>query len=247
VDPDTAIGGSNSRFPVTRRSALLAARGGDAAERARAVETLLAAYWKPAYKYIRLKWRASNEDAKDLTQAFFARALDRDFFAGYDPDKSSFRSWLRLCLDGFVSNERKAAGRLKRSGGQPPLPLDFETAEGEIRSLEIADGTDLDRWFHQEWTRSLFAMTVTALRGHAEVSGKQMHYRLFEEYDLDDANTLSYADLAARHGLQATDVTNYLAWARREFRRLALETLRDLTATEREFRDEAFGLFGREP
>ena len=246
MDPDTAIGGPNSRFPATRRSALLAARGGDAAERARAVETLLAAYWKPAYKYIRLKWRASNEDAKDLTQAFFARALDRDFFAGYDPDKSSFRTWLRLCLDGFVSNERKAAGRLKRSAGQPPLPLDFETAEGEIRSLEIADGTDLDRWFHQEWTRSLFALALSALRRHAEASGKQVHYRLFEEYDLDDGNTLSYAELAARHHLQATDVTNYLAWARREFRRLALETLRELTATEREFRDEAFGLFGRE-
>jgi DNA-directed RNA polymerase specialized sigma24 family protein len=247
MDPDTAIGGANPRFPATRRSALLAARSGDPAERQCAAAALIAAYWKPAYKYIRLKWRCSNEDAKDLTQAFFARALEKDFFAGYDSRRSSFRAWLRLCLDGFVSNERKAAGRLKRSAGQPLLPLDFETAEGEIRERDLADGADPEQWFHQEWVRSVFALSVDALRGEAEAAGKGLHFRLFEAYDLDEDNRLSYAELARLHRIPVTDVTNHLAWARREFRRLALETLRELTATEREFRDEAFHLFGKRP
>jgi hypothetical protein len=56
-----------------------AAASGDPDERARAFDRLAALYWKPAYKYFRIKWRASNEDAKDLTQAFFARAIERDF------------------------------------------------------------------------------------------------------------------------------------------------------------------------
>ena len=33
------------------------------------------------YRFIRLKFRKNNEDAKDLTQGFFAAALERDFFA----------------------------------------------------------------------------------------------------------------------------------------------------------------------
>jgi hypothetical protein len=44
--------------------------------------------------------------------------------------------------------------------------------------------------------------------------------------------------------LEATDVTNYLAFARREFRRCVLEQLRDMTASDDEFRREAQSLLG---
>ena len=37
-----------------------------------------------------------------------------DWFAGYDAGKGSFRTFLRACLDGYMSNERKAAGRLNQ-------------------------------------------------------------------------------------------------------------------------------------
>jgi DNA-directed RNA polymerase specialized sigma24 family protein len=69
---------------------------------------------------------------------------------------------------------------------------------------------------------------------------------LFERYDLEDADErrLSYEQLAREFGLSVTDVTNHLAFARREFRRIALEKLREMTATEEEFRREASALFG---
>ena len=41
-----------------------------------------------------------------------------------------------------------------------------------------------------------------------------------------------------------TQVTNHLAWARRELRKLVLERLRSLTATDAEFREEAEELLG---
>ena len=44
-----------------------------------------------------------------------------------------------------------------------------------------------------------------------------------------------------------TDVTNYLAFARREFRRIALDSLREMTASEDEFRREARALLGVVP
>lgn len=72
-------------------------------------------------------------------------------------------------------------------------------------------------------------------------------FRLFEGYDLNDADPKpSYAQLAGEFGLAATDVTNYLAFARREFRRCILDQLREMTATEEEFRREARTLLGLE-
>ena len=132
------------RFPPTRHSIVAGAQSDDPDARRQAFDVLVAAYWKPVYKYLRLKWQASDEDARDLTQEFFARAFEKAFFQRYDPDKARFRTYLRVCLDGFAANERKAARRLKRGGDHAIVPLDFQSAEGELRQHEIPDGADLD-------------------------------------------------------------------------------------------------------
>jgi len=85
------------------------------------------------------------------------------------------------------------------------------------------------------------------LRASCESGGKMVHLELFERYDLDDADPKpSYAHLATEFGLAVTDVTNYLAFARREFRRCVLDQLREMTASEDEFRREAQTLLGVE-
>jgi len=104
MDADTDIGGPLHKFPVTNHSAIVAARSDDQLVRRCAFDTILASYWKPAYKYIRLKWQADNEDAKDLTQGFFTTAFEKNYFSHYDPRKASFQTFLRTCLDGFVAN-----------------------------------------------------------------------------------------------------------------------------------------------
>lgn len=238
---------SDSAFPVTRRSALIATRSDDLDERQRAFDTLVAAYWKPVYKYIRLKWRQSNDDAQDLTQGFFAQAIEKNFFQGYDPGKARFRTFLRTCLDGFVANEEKAARRIKRGGDAQILSLDFETAEGELKHADIPDPESMDDYFYKEWVRSLFALAVEDLRQTCEASGRSVHFQLFERYDLAAAeagHALTYDALAAEFNLPTSKITNYLAWARREFRRIVLERLRDITLTDEEFRLEARSLLG---
>ena len=238
---DTLIGGPQDRFPHTRWSAILATRSADAAERQRSFEILIAAYWKPVYKYLRLKWNKSNEDAKDLTQGFFTQVLEKGYFQSYDPAKARFRTFLRTCLDGYVANENKAAQRLKRGGGAQVVALDFESAEGELRHLEIADRENLEEYFEREWLRSLFSLAVETLRAECEARGRRLHFQLFERYDLDESGSqqLTYDRLAAEFRLSASNVTNYLALARREFRRILLEKLRELTATDEEFQHEA--------
>jgi RNA polymerase sigma factor (sigma-70 family) len=234
-------------FPATRHSVILAAGSGDPEARRRAYASIVEAYWKPAYKFTRLKWRAAPEEAEDLIQAFFARGFEKNFFATYDPQKARFRTFFRTCLDGFVANERKAAQRLKRGGAIQLVPLDFTTAEGELRQHDIAVPADMEAFFDHEWARSILALAVDRVRVHYTSVGREKYFRVFERYDLQAAaagERVTYAELGRELGIHPTDVTNYLSAARRQFRASVLERLRELTATEDEFRDEAKRLLG---
>jgi RNA polymerase sigma factor (sigma-70 family) len=235
-----------SAFPATRHSIVAAMRSTRPDERRSAFDTLVTAYWKPVFKYVRLKWHASPEDAADLTQGFFLRAFEKDFFAGFDPSKGRFRTYLRTCLDGFVSNARKADGRLKRGGAVTLVPIDFGEAEREI-GLQASNAIDdFDAYFHREWLRSLFASAADRLREACAARGRADRFAVFEQYDLapEESDRPTYAELARRLGLSPTDVTNELAAARREFRRLVLEALREQCATDEEFDAESRALTG---
>jgi RNA polymerase sigma factor (sigma-70 family) len=249
LDRDTDIGGPQGRFPLTRNSVLRAVGDPAPEVRDRGFAALVEAYWKPVYKYLRVKWRASNEDAKDLTQEFFARAFEKSFFEGYDPARARFRTYLRVCLDGFMSNQGKAARRLKRGGGTEVLSLDFEGAEGQIRAQQVPDGgLDLEAYFHREWVRWLFEQSVDALRERCRATPKAVSFSVFENYDLSEAAARpTYADLGRELDLPVTQVTNHLAWARRALREIVLERLRAVTASDEEFRAEARQLLGIEP
>ncbi len=227
-------------FPTTRRSVIVALSSGDAAERERAFDTLVACYWKPLYKYARVAFRREREDAEDLTQGFFVRAFEKEALAAYDASKASFRTFLRLLFDRFASNEWKAEQAQKRGGGE--VHLDFESAEAEI-SRETSTATP-EEYFQREWVRSVFALAVDRLRARCEEEGKQKHFAVFEAYDLDDDRGISYRDLAVRFDIPETQVTNYLAAIRRRFREIVLDALREVTATDQEFRAEARALLG---
>jgi RNA polymerase sigma factor (sigma-70 family) len=248
MDVDTAIGGNQGRFPETRRSAIVNIRSEDSSLRDCAAEALITAYWKPVYKYIRIRWNQSNEEAKDLTQAFFTRALEKEFFRSYDPAKARFRTYLRTCLDAFLSNENKAATRTKRGGAERIVSLDFETAEGELRRQDIRSSEQSpEEYFHREWVRNLFSLALEDLKRDCHQRGKQLPYRVFERYDLDESGEkTTYESLAAEFGISAATCTNYLAAMRRLLRQLVLERIRDTSAGDREFRSEARAVLGIE-
>jgi RNA polymerase sigma factor (sigma-70 family) len=222
-DPDTAIGGNRDRFPSTQASLIEAAAGEPLA-----MERVAALYWKPVYKFIRFKFRKDNEAAKDLTQGFFASALERDFFARFDPSKAGFRTYLRLAVERFAANQHEAENRQKRGGGVELVELDAQAASTESPE-EI---------FLQEWRRQLFALAIEDLRSDCASAGKRTELQVFEAYDLAEGERPSYAELARRHGVAETSVTNFLAWARRRLRALVTERLRGVTSGERELREE---------
>lgn len=227
-------------FPTTRRSVVLALASADAAERTRAFDTLVACYWKPLYKYARVAWSRKREDAEDLTQSFFTRAFEKESLATYDAAKASFRTFLRLLFDRHVSNEWKAGQRIKRGGGE--VHLDFDAAEAEIG--RDASTVNPEEYFHQEWVRSMFTLAVERLRARCVAEGKEIPFAIFEAYDLDDDRGVSYRELAVRFDIPETQVTNFLSAMRRRFREIVLEALREVTATDAEFRKESRALLG---
>jgi RNA polymerase sigma factor (sigma-70 family) len=232
-------------FPPTRWSLIVAARSAAPEERQRALDILIAAYWKPVYKYIRLRWEKDNEQAKDLTQEFFFHLLEKDFLARFDPQRARLRTFLRVCVDHLIINEDKAARRLKRGGDAQILSLDFESAEGELHQVEIPSPDSMEDFFEREWVRSIFSLSLDRLREECQQRGKAMHFRLLEFYDIDEAGKeFTYEEVARQFSLKTSDVTNYLAYARREFRRVVLEQLREMTGSEEEFRREARTLLG---
>jgi RNA polymerase sigma factor (sigma-70 family) len=215
-DPDTEIGGNRHGFPTTHASLVNAAAGGGSSGQA-ALAEIAEVYWKPAYKHVRIQWRRSNEEAKDLVQGFFATLIAQNLLAKFDPAKGRLRSYLRGCLDHYVQKQDESASRLKR-GGTVDFLFDFDAAEREL-ACSVPSPEDV---FLREWRREMFSLALDDLRALCGTSGKELHYRLFEQYDLAEDGRPAYADLAAEHGIAVTTVTNHLAWARRELRRLML-------------------------
>jgi RNA polymerase sigma factor (sigma-70 family) len=222
-DPDTAIGGNRDRFPSTQVSLIEAAAGEPLA-----MERVAALYWKPVYKFIRYKFRKDNEAAKDLTQGFFASALEREFFQRFDPAKAGFRTYLRLAVERFAANQHEAENRQKRGGG-------VEFGEFDERAGSSQSPEEI---FLQEWRRQVFALAIVDLRAECARDGKITECAVFEGYDLAEADRPSYAELARRYGVTENSVTNYLAWARRRLRGYVTERLRGVTSGERELREE---------
>lgn len=250
TSPDRKSG----QFPATRWSAILAVRSSDADERRRGLETVAAAYWKPIYKYIRLRWNKSSEDAADLTQEFFSRLVEKKILDGFDPRKARLRTFLRVCVDRLVANEGRAASRKKRGGNAPHVSLDVGEAEADLRRSGqsfVADASteSMNDFLEKEFLRSVFGLAVAELRKNCRSRHKELQFRVFQRYDLEDSTSFrpGYQDIARELGISLSDVTNSLSFARREFRRILLEKLREMTASEEEFQREARHIFGAKP
>lgn len=230
-------------FPATRLSVIERIRTTDPDARRQAFGDIVEGYWKPVYKHLRVTWHLDTEDARDLTQGFFADAFQKSWLERFEPEKARFRTFVRVCADRFVMNARQSASRIKRGGAARLVPLDFDGADREIVARS-ASATDPDEYFHQEFVRALFERSLTAVRGELEAAGKGVHYTLFERYDVTPAPGVSYAQLAEEFGLTTTQVTNYLAQVRRTFRTRALDALRGLCGSDAEYAREARELFG---
>jgi RNA polymerase sigma-70 factor (ECF subfamily) len=134
-----------------------------------ALETLCRAYWPAIHAYIRRSGKAP-EDARDLTQAFFARVLDKGLISIADGAKGRFRTFLLMLLHRFLADEHDRASAQRRGGGEALLSLE-ELAAEEARPFEPADFRTPEQEFDRRWALATVDNALRHLRAEAERNG----------------------------------------------------------------------------
>lgn len=184
----------------------------------KALEQLCEKYWYPLYAFLRRQGR-SPEDAKDLTQGFFAHLLAKDRLQNVHPAKGKFRSFLLACLNNYVQNERERQKADKRGGGQVTIPIDVLAAEDHYR-LEPADVQDPARIFERRWAATLIEQVLQQLKAHYATDDKRGLYATLHPFLTGDAERGGYADAAAKLSKSECAVRVSVTRLREEFRTL---------------------------
>src|SRR5262245_40990286 len=138
----------NRRLATTRWSLIVAVKG-NSPRASEALAELCELYWVPVYAFIR-RSGVSTEDARDLTQAFFTRVLEKGWFGQAEPARGRFRSFLLTAVRHFLANQFDAAQAQKRGGSYTLLPFQFD--DGEHRYLlEPGDGVTPEDLYERRW------------------------------------------------------------------------------------------------
>jgi len=192
-------------------------------------------YWPPVYAYIRHTGRDADT-ARDLTQAFFLRVLEKDVFSHARPDRGRFRSFLLTSVKNFLANEYHAATALRRGGGRQPLPLEVDTAERSYR-IEPVEAATPERLYERRWALAVIGGALTALETRYRARGKSRlfsHLKPFLTGDQPD----SYAALADATGQSEGAMRVAVHRARRQFARTLRDTVAETVAQPDEVDDE---------
>lgn len=239
----TSLGEGHWQFPNTQWG-LVSRLGAESSGVVRqALTDLVAQYWKPVYAYLRVARGKSNEDAKDLTQAFLAWLIEGDALARYRPERGAFRAYLKQMVKSFVLDADKARRRLKRGGGVRQLSLDDDNGLADLvadpRAARPEDALD------RAWSETVARRAVARVEERLTAAGKAIQFEAFRRYAFPSGDERpTYASVATSLDLKTSDVRNYLFAVRERIRDEIRAELRQTVTTADELEAEWEALFG---
>jgi RNA polymerase sigma-70 factor (ECF subfamily) len=231
MEQDTAVRSGQSRFPSTSWSLIIRLHDPKDPRVRSYLDRMVETYWRPVYKFVRIAWKRSNEDAKDLTQAFFVHLLEGDLLARADPARGNFRRLLVASLRNFLANEARAGQAIKRGGGKVVLSLDAE-ADADWAS----DPSDPEQAFEAQWARELLQHAIEKL---PQVVRSEA-FAAFRRFHLEEAAVKA---IAAELGATEAQVGHYLQEARAALRQIVTDEIREYVQDESEIARELDTLF----
>jgi RNA polymerase sigma-70 factor (ECF subfamily) len=235
--PLTKPGPANrAAFPTTHWSVVLAAGRERSPQAEDALEQLAQAYWYPIYAFLRRQGYAVVE-AQDLTQAFFARLLEKNYPAQADREKGRFRSFLLLTLRHFLSDTREHATALKSGGAFVVLSLDEEVSEGRYR----AEPVDLDTpetLFERRWADTILTRAKARQAEEYAASGKATLYQVLRAFQPGEQRSLSYGEAAARLATSESAVKALIHRMRKRHQELVRDEIAQTVADAGDVDDE---------
>jgi RNA polymerase sigma factor (sigma-70 family) len=229
------------QFASTRWSLVAAAVQGRSPQAQEALATLYQIYWYPLYAYAR-RHSANAHDAQDLTQAFFAQLLEKDYLQAADRERGRFRSFLLTAFRHFLSKERERAHAQKRGGGRPALSLDFELGESRYHR-EPVDNATPERLFERDWALGVLQQTLARLRQELANAGKEKLFECLKGVLAGDSVHESYAQIAAQLDTSEESVKVAVHRLRRRYQELLRAEIAQTVASAEEVDEELRDLF----
>jgi RNA polymerase sigma factor (sigma-70 family) len=224
-------------FTTTHWSVLLAAQGpSPAAEEA--LEKLCRTYWRPIYGFVR-RQGVGPEEAKDLTQGFFALLLERRDLDTVRKEKGRLRSYLLTSLKHFLTNERSRAMAIKRGEGQRLIPLE-DLREHEGVGFQLSDPLTADQIYERRWALSLLDQVLTRLGDEYRAAGPTAA-GLFDQLQkllTDESDRPSQADTAHELGMTENAVKQAFHRLRQRYRELLREEIAHTVMLPGDIEDE---------
>jgi RNA polymerase sigma-70 factor (ECF subfamily) len=211
-------------FATTHWSVVVAAQQSDAKSLA-ALDRLCRAYWYPLYAFAR-RQGYGPEDARDLTQDFFAQLLARGALSKADPERGRFRSFLLASFKNLLNNEWKRANRQKRGGGEVVFSLDDTGLEERYRH-EPMDTCTPESLYERRWAETLLARVIERLRlecdGNSPERARRFH--ILKGFLVDGRGETPFADAAAQLGLSVIATKGVVHRLRQRYRELFREEI----------------------
>jgi RNA polymerase sigma-70 factor (ECF subfamily) len=228
-------------FATTRWTQVLAAGAGENTQARLALEHLCQTYWYPLYAYVRRRGH-SPHDAQDLTQAFFARLLERKWVGDADRERGRFRTFLLTAMSRFLANEWDRVRAQKRGGLAPHVPVQLDTAETRY-GHEPADNRTPEQYFDRRWALTLLDTVLQRLRAEYDREGKAELFTALSGTLVGGREAQPYAALAAQLAMNEGAVKVAVHRLRKRYRQLLRAEIAQTTANPVDVDDELRHLF----
>lgn len=223
-------------FQTTHWSQIRAAADASRPGAEEALSSVCAAYWYPVYAYAR-GCGLSPEDAQDLTQAFFARVIEKSFLAAADATRGRFRWFLLTSLQNFLRNELDRAQALKRGGALPNLSWDALEAEQRFAAEPVESMTP-DLLFDRSWALVVMSQSLERLAGEFAANGRAAVFQQLKRY-LEGTNAQNgYEEAAECLGISPAAIRVAVHRLRERFRQLVRDEIARTVSDSTEIDDE---------
>jgi RNA polymerase sigma-70 factor (ECF subfamily) len=224
------------QFHTTQWSLIVAAAGQDGVAAKAALADLCQAYWYPLYAFLRRRGH-NAEDARDLTQGFFATLLEKGYLGDADPERGRFRSFLLTAISRFAGKEYDRASAQKRGGNRSILSIDF--GDGELRyQREPVDNWTPERIFERRWALTLLDRTLSRLRQEHEADDKLRLFEALKVFLTGESGAPPLRQLAERLELTEGAVKVAVHRLRQKYRELLRGEIAQTVGTDQDVDDE---------
>ncbi len=207
-----------AEFATTHWSTVLAAGDSASPDSAEALDRLCRTYWYPLYAFVRRKGHPP-EEAKDLTQAFFERFLEKHYLKDVLAEKGRFRTFLLASLTHFLCDEWDKVRTTKRGGGLSILTVDPAVLETRYSS-EANSQEPPERHFDVLWAEAVMGRALDALEEEHRASGKAALFEALSEFLTRSPDEGDYREVGERLGLNGHAVTMAVSRLRERYRAL---------------------------